>query len=1025
MEKFALTQVQLAYMLGRNGDFESGNIATHYYNEILNDLDVKRFERALNQVIAKHDMLHTVIHTDATQSTVEDYPYYQVRYEDFSAMEESEREAARMEIRNALSHKKYEIGTMPMFDFVIAKMAEGKKILFVSIDLITADASSIMILFNDLYAFYQDETLKVVKPETTFADFIHYTEELHTKPVYQKDRQFWMDLIPEMPMGPSLPVKQDLDEEDMHFQRLTFISEGDSWKRCRDHIKKKGLIQTSYLCECYREVLGYWSGSQHFSINLTTTNRGKLAGTENVIGDFTSLTILPMPETHSDHLWENAKEMQSQLIKVYAHSTYDGIDVEREYRKQHRLMDTIPFPVVFTSLMGGGKETFDRDFFAGTDYSVSQTPQVYLDCQVSEEEDTLIVTWDYPRGRYDAAMMQHMFDQFTALIMKPLEETGSDDLSEILKAPDEDLEAILRYNQTAQEVQTRTLQEVIEQSCKTYADRIALIDQDEVISYETLMHEIKNIASFLHSKNLQKGDRIAVIGHRNARTVAFMIACAYMGMTFVPIHPEYPKERRQYIIDDSKATFVYDYETEQIPDGDGSDLPDVKILPDEEAYIIYTSGSTGNPKGVVITHRAVYNTLWDMNQRFGITEQDRILNVSEYGFDLSVYDIFGTLLAGAAMVINRDVRDIAATYETMIRHHVTIWNSVPAIYGLLLTYAEGRQETNAQATLRTVLLSGDFIPLDLFDKSKQLWDSAKLISLGGATEASIWSIYYPIASVEENWNSIPYGYPLANQTIFVMDQRGNVLPVGVTGEICIGGIGVAKGYTSEELTAQRFFVHPQFGRIYRTGDAGILRQNGYVDIIGRIDMQVKINGYRIEMQEIETAIASDELIENAFAEIVDQGNSKRIIALIVPKDGEKLDEEDIADLRDAIAKVLPAYMIPYHFEQLERVPLNSNGKVDHKQLKQIASTIQLRRKTLKKPEGKIQTALFDAWSDLLSHYEFSVDDDFFDVGGDSLKMIYQLAFIEDQFGVKIGGRAFLENATIEKIADIIEERQSK
>ena len=1025
MEKFALTQVQLAYMLGRNGDFESGNIATHYYNEILNDLDVKRFEWALNQVIAKHDMLHTVINSDATQSTVEDYPYYQVRYEDFSALEESEREAARLQIRDELSHKKYEIGTMPMFDFVIAKMEESKKILFVSIDLIIADASSIMILFNDLYAFYQDETLEVVKPEKTFADFIRYTEELHTKPVYQKDQQFWTDLIPDMPMGPSLPVRQDPDEDDIHFQRLTFISEGDSWKRCRDQIKKKGLIQTSYLCECYREVLNYWSGSPHFSINLTTTNRGKLAGTENVIGDFTSLTILPMPETHSNHLWENAREMQAQLVKVYAHSTYDGIDVEREYRKQHRLMDTIPFPVVFTSLMGGGKETFDKDFFAGTDYSVSQTPQVYLDCQVSEEEDTLIVTWDYPRGRYDAAMMQHMFDQFTALILKPLDESGSDDLSEILKAPDADLQAILRYNQTAQEIEARTLQDVIVQSCKTYAGRIALIDQDEEISYEALMQQIKKTASYLQSRNLKKGDRIAVIGHRNAKTVTFMIACACLGLTFVPVHPEYPKERRQYIIDDSKATFVYDCETEPIPDTAEAALPEVAILPDDEAYIIYTSGSTGNPKGVIITHRAVYNTLFDMNQRFGITEQDRILNVSEYGFDLSVYDIFGTLLAGAAMVVNRDVRDIAATYENMIQHHVTVWNSVPAIYGLLLTYAEGRPETNAQASLRTVFLSGDFIPLDLFDKSKQLWQQTQLISLGGATEASIWSIYYPIESVDANWKSIPYGYPLANQTIYVMDQRGNVLPVGVTGEICIGGTGVAKGYTSAELTAQRFFTHPQFGRLYRTGDAGVLRKEGYVDIIGRIDMQVKINGYRIEMQEIETAIASDELIDNAFIEIVNQGSSKRIIALIVPKDGEMLDEDDIADIRDSISKVLPAYMIPYHFEQLEKVPLNSNGKVDRKKLKQIASSVQLRRKALKKPEGQIQTALFDAWSDLLTHYEFSVDDDFFDVGGDSLKMIYQLAFIEDQFGVKIGGREFLENATIEKIAGIIEERQSK
>ena len=346
---------------------------------------------------------------------------------------------------------------------------------------------------------------------------------------------------------------------------------------------------------------------------------------------------------------------------------------------------------------------------------------------------------------------------------------------------------------------------------------------------------------------------------------------------------------------------------------------------------------------------------------------------------------------------------------------------MPSIYSLILEYGAKRDTAGIQ--LKKVFLSGDWISLDTYERSKAVFPEAELISLGGATEASIWSIYYRIDSMEEDWKSIPYGYPLANQQLYVMDGERRMLPVGVPGEIYIGGAGVAKGYTKPELTEKSFFESDQLGRIYKTGDAGIFHPDGYLNILGRIDNQVKINGYRIETQEIEQAIQREDMVEKAFVEISERGKAKRIFAFVCTKEPDSLTEEDISYLKEELRKSLPVYMVPYHIEQLEKVPLNSNGKVDRKALKAMADTIELKPVEFKKPENEIQEALYEAWSDMFSHYEFGVNTDFFDAGGDSLMMIYNLAFMEEKFGVKVRGREFLEHATIEQLALLIEERR--
>lgn len=871
---FPLTEVQWAYILGRKKEFKAGDVATHYYNEIVNEMDVERLEKALNQVIARHPMLHTVVLEDGTQYELEEYDAYTIRQYDLTPYTEEEKTAFLAEQRERLSHYNYQAGTWPMFTFEAAKLDETRRQIFVSIDLAIADAGSILILFNELYAYYSNPELEKEAPPVTFRQFVEYMEAVKKTGRYETDRQYWKNQIPVLAKGPELPRKKKEAEAENKFKRLMHIFEAKDWRKCREVLTKHGMIPTTFLCQCYREVLAYWSGSNQFSINLTTSNRGKLPGTEQVIGDFTSLTILPMPEDCTcNDFWGNAKKLQKKFMEVYGHASYDGISVEREYIKYHNLQNEIPFPVVFTSMMGGEKEEFTKEFFGESVYSLSQTPQVYLDCQVSEEEDVLIVSWDYAGSRFEADMMEQMFAQFVALIQSAGGEEGKTE--EILKLSASEEKRIEEYNQTQEEYPRITLQQLVEESFRRYPERIALIDGTEQYTYQEIHKRAEGYAAYLKEQGVRAGDCVGVRGFKTAETIIQILGCVMAGAVFVPIHPEYPKERVDYILKNSQAKLYLDA---QVETSQREYEEFEKAALDSPAYIIYTSGSTGVPKGVVISHGSVCNTLYDINRRFEITSEDRIFNISDVGFDLSVYDIFGSMLAGAAMVIGKDIRDIGQICSELVEKRVTLWNSVPAIFGLVLDYMKGQRVES----LEKVFLSGDWIPLNTLERMKKIFPNAELISLGGATEGSIWSIYYRVSGLEAEWNRIPYGYPLANQQCYVMDEQRKLCPVGVRGEIYIGGAGVAMGYTEEEQTKKSYFEHEKYGRLYKTGDAGIFEREGYINILGRIDQQVKLHGYRIECMEIEKEIEKNGKISRALVEVAQGKKNRHLLAYIVP-----------------------------------------------------------------------------------------------------------------------------------------------
>ena len=360
---------------------------------------------------------------------------------------------------------------------------------------------------------------------------------------------------------------------------------------------------------------------------------------------------------------------------------------------------------------------------------------------------------------------------------------------------------------------------------------------------------------------------------------------------------------------------------------------------DDLAYLIYTSGSTGHPKGVAVSHRAALNTIADINRRFAVGPGDRILCLSSLAFDLSVYDVFGVLGAGGALVIappgaNRDPRRLLALCRV---RGVTIWNSVPALFQLAVEH-ETRAGGRLPDSLRLALLSGDWLARSLPDRAQDLKPGLKVFSLGGATEASIWSIAFDTRETPEDWTSIPYGYPLANQSLHVLDDGMRDRPDWVEGELYIAGEGLAMGYWRDaEKTAAAFVEHPVSGdRLYRTGDMARYRPGALIEFLGRRDQQVKIGGYRIETGEVEAALESLPGVRGAVVLAVDPlGSGQRSLqALVVRADGATGTQRD-AGLRERLAEILPSYMLPARILAHPELPLSANGKVDRTEAARI------------------------------------------------------------------------------------------
>ncbi|RFO98006.1 hypothetical protein DIC66_04580 [Rhodoferax lacus] len=578
------------------------------------------------------------------------------------------------------------------------------------------------------------------------------------------------------------------------------------------------------------------------------------------------------------------------------------------------------------------------------------------------------------------------------------------------------------------------IHELFETQVALRPEATALVCQGQTLSFAELERQANQVANVLQGRGIGPGQYVAVLVERGFTLIASLIGVAKSGAAYLPIDPTYPTERVQFVLGDANCVAAIvspefagrcNLPEERLLIA-GSDVfrsaaatrPVCSALPTDVCYTIYTSGSTGNPKGVVLTHRAVVNTLDWVNRSFGVGPADRLLFVTSPSFDLSVYDIFGALGAGASVDIATAalLREPADLTQYVARAGITIWDSAPPALARLASFFP---DVFAGASLRLVMLSGDWIPVWLPDKLMAVFPGVKVKSLGGATEAAIWSNYYPVDKVDPAWTSIPYGYPIQNARYYILDTHLRPVPVSIPGDLYIAGDCLAQGYLNrEELTQERFVADPFHAgqRMYKTGDLARFWSDGTMEFLGRSDFQVKIRGYRVEIGEVESALRALPGVRDAICTTwVDGADQKSLVAYLLSADGALLDP---AGIKQSLAGKLPDYMVPSYVIAMRAFPLSANGKLDRKALpspSEAAST-----QTYRAPGTQMEKALVGIWQDVLKRPQIGVGDNFFDIGGHSLLAVTLMTRLRNQLQLTAPLSKLIEHPTIEQLAHYLD-----
>ena len=564
------------------------------------------------------------------------------------------------------------------------------------------------------------------------------------------------------------------------------------------------------------------------------------------------------------------------------------------------------------------------------------------------------------------------------------------------------------------------------------------------MTYREIKEEAFYISGQLQSMGIKKEETVAVFMEKGWEQVVAVYGILFAGAAYLPIDIHNPKERVEKILRDSGTRIILvqkqadEQDTEWLHEWDCISVSGLKTDSEYKAqenkagdlaYVIYTSGTTGMPKGVMITHHNAVNTILDINVRYQITEQDTAFGISNLHFDLSVYDVFGILGAGGKLVLSDPEygKDPAHWIQWLNQENITVWNSVPAFVEMLAEYEEYQRQVTSQS-LRLVMMSGDWVPVSLPGRIRNLFQNVEIVALGGATEGSIWSNHFEIPEVApEDWKSIPYGKPLANQKYYVLDQNMEDCPDWVPGTLYIAGDGIAQGYLNDkEKTEEKFVVLDRTGeRLYCTGDMGKYWSDGNIEFLGRMDNQVKIDGYRVELGEIEAALRNIPTIRAAVVVEKKVGN-KNVLAAVFIADSDNVNENSGYDnIKSNLSKVLPQYMIPSIFQEIERFPLGSNGKIDRKKILINLAECELKKETsVCRAENELQEKLLHIWTDILEQ-EVNLDSDFFDMGGNSLQAVRLTNLISEKFDLEVGIGELFENSTVRRMSELIGEKGIK
>lgn len=832
------------------------------------------------------------------------------------------------------------------------------------------DGGSYDILLHELERAYNGESIDT---ETfTAYELALKDEELPGSDAYRKSKDYFSQKLKDCDGATMIPANRNEDEASGKLQEQIALIEKENVK---EFCKKAEVTPSSFFLAGVSYVTSRFSGSKNLLLSTLDNGRGE-AEKANVLGMLVKTLPLVLTVDSSLTVSDFVRQTQRSIFEAMENGSYPLTRIAEEYHFSPQINYAYQSGVLNEYKIGGKELKLE---------SLEQkSPKFKISVHIEESERHFKVCVQYNDALYSAALIQTMAESVTiAMEQMMADQLGS--ISKISVLSKEHRLAIDSFNDTYEPNEIRVLHRMFEEQVRKNGDKTALIARDGNYTYSKLNADANRIANALIEKGLKVEDRVAFMLPRDGRLIATMLGILKAGGAYIPIDPEYPSDRIKYIMEDSSAKYMICCREKPV-ECDAQQLfvesllayenevdPQVNVKPENLSYIIYTSGSTGKPKGVMLEHRGISNyvapTTGNIHVRGLVESASAFVSVTTVSFDMFLKESFTMLMNGLTLILASEDQannpmQLAELFKTT---GADAFNATPS---RMLQYLELPEFREALGQCKVVMAGGEAYPPILFEKLKSI-TKARLFNTYGPTEITVSSNAKELTDA-----AISVGKPLANVKEFIVDTDGNLLPIGITGELWIGGEGVGRGYWGRaDLTAQSFIETPM-GRVYKTGDLARWNRNGDVVILGRNDNQVKLRGLRIELGEIQTAVCQYHGISMAVVVIRKIKGTEHICAYYTGD--TKISPEK---LRDDLKKSLTKYMVPTAYKQLESLPISPNGKID---LKALPEADLMAKQDYVAPTNDIEKSFCEIFAQVLNIADPGIEDDFFDLGGTSL-----------------------------------------
>jgi amino acid adenylation domain-containing protein len=1023
-----------------------GNLAATLKVDMV--LDHALFEQALNHLLQKHEALRIRIRETADGQAVQYFaPYRPYRLESVDFVGKDRESIYQWDLEQV--RKPYSSLDQDLYSFTYMRIDEKTSWVLFRLHHLITDAWSFVQIGNEVMICYEAlaEGRELAAESTpSYRDFIFSEQQYIGSARYEADRAFWRSQYETMPQLTSLKQRPS-ERVSLGAKRRSFTLPDKLTAKIRDYCRQN---RTSIFALFYAAMAIYINrirNQDDITLGTPVLNRTNQRE-KNTIGMFISTVPLRIMVDHQQSFAQFSRLLDQTWFAVLKHQKYpyDCLfrDVHERFPEIERLYEiAISYQ---NNRLSTNECCIGRE--ARWHFTECQAESLLLHINDREDDNEIVLNYDYQTDLFCAREIDFIHDHMARLLWHALDNPQRQIAMIHMLSEKEHQKVVRTFNETDTDYpREETLASLFAHVVDRNPTAVALEYGDERLTYGELDGMAESLARDLTVRGIGRESIVALMMYPSPTLLASILAVVKAGGAYLPIDPDYPKDRICYMLDHSGARIVLaDPLTAVPPDYSGMilDAADFSAQarqawragqrparracparPEDLLYVIYTSGSTGQPKGVMIEHRNVVRLLFNDRNPFDFGSDDCWTLFHSACFDFSVWEMYGALLQGGRLVIvpKSTARDTLSFRRLLVRHQVTVLNQTPAAFYNLVDHE--LQASEHDLALRLVIFGGDALKPQLLRPFRNLYPHTRLVNMYGITETTVHVTYLELSDEDLQHRISNIGRPLPTLRVYILDSHLNPLPIGVPGEICVSGAGVGRGYLNNpDLTAERFLPNPFVpGEVlYRSGDLGRFFPRGDIEYLGRMDHQVKIRGHRIELGEIEAAILNFGQIREVRVmtceQDEEQGN-RQLIAYFVPENTRPEQPFDLKALRDSLTQTLPAYMVPAYLMALEGLPLTSNGKIARDRLPPPAATLE--REPYAAPRTPLERLVATVFAEVLGRETIGLHDHFFRLGGDSLNAVRAIVAL----GETVSFADLYTHPTVQALASLIEQKSEQ